>query len=171
MTKKTVILILSIFYIMTSCSTKKTANSVDSYGLKTAAYQLPSYDFVVFSDNRNNHFENMQKYTFEFDEELLRHSIAVAKRMSSIPPIVVTFYKNGVQTENALCGFLLTPLNGKELQKNPLVKKTETFSSLDDYKNRHEELQQQGNSYILKKESNSNNEYVLTWYEYQKEKQ
>lgn len=165
---------------MASCSTnKQIAKSMKSYGQETTEYQLPPYDFVVFCENIHSHLvkdkNNVQEYTmFEFDKEGLRQSIKFARYMSSIPPIVVTFYKDGVQIGEELMGFLMKMdlLTGKEFPETPLVKKMETFPSLDDYKNRSVELKKQGNTYILEKESNGNTEnkeYVLIWYEYQKE--
>lgn len=159
---------------MASCSTNnQIAKSMKSYGQKTTEYQLPPYDFVVFSNNIYL-VANVQYCTFEFDEEHLQHSIEFARRMSSIPSTMVTFYKDGIQTGRELCGlFLKMNLKEEELPPDkPLVKKTETFSSLDDYENRCEKLKKQGNTYILEKESNGNTEnkeYILIWYEYQKE--
>ena len=136
-----------------------------SYGQKPAEYQFPPYDFVVFSSNTSRLLVTQTK----FDEESLRHSIESAWLMGVIPPSTVTFYKNGIQTGQESSTFILIgSLSGNEFSQKPLVKKTETFLSLDKYENMREELQRQGNAYILKEESN-HKEYVLTWYEWAQE--
>jgi len=152
-----------------------------SFGQNSWEIQLPPYDFVVLCKNINSHLvkdkNDMQEYTiFVFDEEDLISSIAVTRLMGAIPPIVVTFYKDGIQTDRYLSAYFpKNDLTKKEIPKTPLVKKTETFSSLDDYENRREELQKQENTYIFEekpewferfKEINENKGYVLTWYEY-----
>ena len=148
-----------------------------SSGQNPWGFQLPPYDFVVLCKNTGGHFiedkNNVQEYTmFEFDEEDLIFSISVTRLMGAIPPVAVTFYKDGIQTGRHFSAYFpKNHLTKKEIPKTLLVKKTEIFSSLDNYENRREELQKQENTYAFEEKSNTffnaNKGYILTWYEWE----
>ena len=169
--KKTLILLtLCIMASMTSFGQKKRKE-----------YQLPPHDFVTFTQNpygSDISERDTSVYLLKVDTFALEHSINFARKMSSIPPTIVTFYDKGYCTgcELACCWLRICRPEEEVEPKTKLEKKTETFLSLGDYEDKRKELLDKENIYILEKECenifglrkeiSNNDTYILIWYEY-----
>ena len=112
-------------------------------------YSLPKYDFIVFRDQTRKLFT-----ITNFDEKALQRSLSQAVNMSTVPPIGITFYKNGIVTSSTLCAYII------EGQRNTLIKKTEKFTTLGDYSRARTKLLEKENVYILEEETNGFYSYV-----------